>query len=299
MKTLEDLRRRISNAGDMKSVVSTMKMLAAVNIRQYESAAEATGEFNETIELALQILLREKEIPSSNSHVTSHEKKRQSAIGLVVFGSDQGLCGQFNSDIAGLARTFLQQHLPQREAFVMTIGGRVNSYLEEPGVAVNNTFHGPANVSGITTLLQDIMPLIENWQSQKGIERIDVFYNRRLTSASYLPTRQLLLPLSMEWLNELKKKSWDSRSLPIHVLPWQELFSEVIRQYLFINLFRACAESRASENASRIASMHRAEKKIEQRLNDLQFEFNQHRQRSITEELLDIMSGFEAVSDRD
>jgi F-type H+-transporting ATPase subunit gamma len=75
-----------------------------------------------------------------------------------------------------------------------------------------------------------------------------------------------------------------------------QLFSALIRQYLFVSLFRACAESLASENASRLAAMQGAERNIEERLEELQTQFHQQRQMTITEELLDIVAGFEALS---
>ena len=79
-------------------------------------------------------------------------------------------------------------------------------------------------------------------------------------------------------------------------MEWDRLFAATVRQYLFSGLFRACAESRASENASRIAAMQSAEKNIDQRLTELQGEFNASRQMAITEELLDVVAGFEALS---
>jgi len=77
----------------------------------------------------------------------------------------------------------------------------------------------------------------------------------------------------------------------------ETLLSRLIQQYLFVSLFRACAESLAGENASRIASMQAAERNIKERLLNLQAEFNQRRQTAITEELLDVVSGFEALEE--
>ena len=77
---------------------------------------------------------------------------------------------------------------------------------------------------------------------------------------------------------------------------WNELFSSVVRHYLFVGLYRSCAESRASENASRIASMQTASKNIERRLHELRQEFNETRQAAITEEILEIATGFEALN---
>jgi F-type H+-transporting ATPase subunit gamma len=84
--------------------------------------------------------------------------------------------------------------------------------------------------------------------------------------------------------------------LPLFSMDRDQLFSALIRQYLFVSLFRACAESLASENASRLAAMQGAERNIEERLEELQTQFHQQRQMTITEELLDIVAGFEALS---
>ncbi len=80
-------------------------------------------------------------------------------------------------------------------------------------------------------------------------------------------------------------------------MDWERLFSALIRQYLFVSLFRGFAESLASENASRLASMQGAERNIEEWLGELNTRFHQQRQMSITEELLDIVAGFEALKD--
>ena len=78
-------------------------------------------------------------------------------------------------------------------------------------------------------------------------------------------------------------------------MDWDRLFSALIGHYLFVSLFRAFAESLASENASRLASMQAAEKSIRDQLSELTMKYHQQRQMSITEELLDIVSGFEAL----
>ncbi len=85
--------------------------------------------------------------------------------------------------------------------------------------------------------------------------------------------------------------------LPMFTMDRKQLFSALIRQYLFVSLFRAFAESMASENASRLSSMRGAEKNIGDQLAELNAQFHQQRQMSINEELLDIMSGFEALKE--
>lgn len=92
------------------------------------------------------------------------------------------------------------------------------------------------------------------------------------------------------------QKSWPSRSIPLYTLTTGELFNHLIRQYFFIILFRAFIESMASENASRLTTMQKAEQNIEERLENLNAQFNHQRQKAITDELLDIVAGFEALT---
>ena len=122
-----------------------------------------------------------------------------------------------------------------------------------------------------------------------------MFYNKYESSATYYPHLVQMLPVSRQWLKEIAKKKWESKSLPIFRMDGDQIFSSLIREYLFVSLYRAFAESLASENASRLASMQNAEKNIEEQLQDLNVQYHRTRQMTITEELLDIVAGFEAM----
>ena len=104
-----------------------------------------------------------------------------------------------------------------------------------------------------------------------------------------------LLPLDSEWLARLEAEPWPTKVLPWLTMDWDELFSALVREYLFVSLYRAYAESLASENASRLASMQGAERNVEDHLRGLRAQFHHQRQAGITAELLDITSGFEAL----
>ena len=105
-----------------------------------------------------------------------------------------------------------------------------------------------------------------------------------------------MLPIDAQRFRQWREEPWQSSSLPTFATDRRRLLSRLVRQYLFVSLFRACAESLASENASRIAAMQSAEKNIEDRLDDLRRVFNHIRQTAITEELLDVVTGFEALA---
>lgn len=95
------------------------------------------------------------------------------------------------------------------------------------------------------------------------------------------------------------KSQRQSRSLPIHTEPRRELLASLLHKYVFVSLFRACAESLSSENAARSQSMQTAERSITERLQELQSKYHQSRQTSITEELLDVVGGFEVLRRRE
>ena len=296
MKTLEELRRRIGSVEDMQSVVSTMKTLAAARIRQFETAADATRAYSETVHQALQILMRNRE-PANTGRI---EVLTTSQIGCVLLGSDQGFCGRFNEVVANETIDFIEEYSASAPAAqpprILTVGIRLNRLMLDSGFEIDRSIRIPKSVSDITTVIDEVTTRIESWRSLHNVQRIELFYNRRRSAATYDVRQLQLMPLSKQFLDRLHREKWESRSLPIYHLPWRELFRSVIGQYLFLMLFRACAESLASENASRIAAMQQAEKNIGEHLSELNSQFNQNRQQAITDEILDIMSGFEAVT---
>ena len=123
-----------------------------------------------------------------------------------------------------------------------------------------------------------------------------LFHNRPQSGAVYEPVSQRLLPLDEEWRRKAGQNPLATGNLPEVMGGGSVTLPALIREYLFISLFRACAESLASENASRLAAMQRAEKNIDELLEDLNGTFHRLRQSGIDEELFDVVSGFEALS---
>lgn len=289
MPTLESLRRQIDTATDLQSVVSTMKTLAAVSIRQYEQAADALADYNRTVDLGFQILLRGDVRRFEDVPV-------QGNVAVIIFGSDQGMCGQFNERIVEFAVDHHRQDHTQVPTSVLVVGARVTAALAEAGWDADETFHVPTSVSEITDLVEEMIPRLEFGQREYGITSMQIYFNRRSASAAFIPRHRQLLPISQQRIAAWRNEPWKSRSLPIFSGDRRELISSLVRQYLLVSLYRACTESLASENASRIAAMQAAEKNIDERLDDLQGAFNSLRQSTITEELLDVITGFEALT---
>jgi F-type H+-transporting ATPase subunit gamma len=291
MQTLDSLRRKISSAEDLHSIVKTMKALAAVSIRQYEKAVESLVEFHRTTELGLHVVL------SGGADISYHEElAHQGPVGAIIFGSDQGMVGQFNEQVASFAIEALQQLSQPEELSAIAVGIRVLPRLEESGITIDEVLNLPGAVTGISRMAHTLLLSIDGWQSRKGIKRVFIFYNRPASGASYRSQSVRLLPLELERLKHIETKHWLSRTLPIYTMEREKLLSALIRQHLFVVLCRACAESQASENAARLAAMQSAEKNIDERMNELSMLYHGQRQNTITSELLDIVSGFEVLS---
>jgi F-type H+-transporting ATPase subunit gamma len=157
-------------------------------------------------------------------------------------------------------------------------------------------FTVPSSVKTISPLVGLILVESEARHSKGEITELRLYHNRPTSGASYAPIGQRLLPLDEEWRRNLAQLPWPTGSLPEVMSGGTATLGALIREYLFVSLFRACAESLASENASRLAAMQRADKNIDELLEDLQKTFHRLRQSGIDEELFDVISGFEALS---
>lgn len=291
--TTASLTRKISSAGDLQSVVRTMKALAASSIGQYEKSARALGDYYRTVELGLSACVRKGE--SVALKVKGKRQRDADAIGAVVFGSDQGLVGQFNDRVADFAVETLAA-LPGKSQ-VWAVGERVHARLADVGLPLVGLFAVPSSVKTITPLVGQILVEHETHQDRGEVTELHLFYNRPTTGAVYKPVHQRLLPLDATWQRELADRSWPTKLLPEVMGEVTGTLRALIREYLFVSLFRACAESLASENASRLAAMQRADKNIDELLDTLHRNFHRLRQSSIDEELFDVISGFEALSE--
>jgi F-type H+-transporting ATPase subunit gamma len=290
--TTASLSRKIRSAGDLQSVVRTMKALAASSIGQYETSVRALADYYRTVELGLGACFREIRPVVPMGGVTAPSDAGR--IGAIVFGSDQGLVGQFNEVVADHAIKTLAT-LPGKPR-VWAVGERVHARLADAGLAMTGLFAVPNSVKGIAPLVSQIQIESEGRRAEGEYSSVYVFHQRPQSGSLCEPVSQRLLPLDAPWQQSLAKVRWPTGNLPQIVGGGAVTLRMLIREYLFISLFRACAESLASENASRLAAMERAERNIDELSEDLNRRFHRLRQSSIDEELFDVISGFEALT---
>jgi F-type H+-transporting ATPase subunit gamma len=287
------LRRKISGAGDLHAVVRTMKALAASSIGDYERSVLALADYDSMVSLGLGECFRQAQADPTAAPDRVATAASDS-IGAIVFGSDQGLVGPFNDVIAGHAIHTLAA-LPGH-AQVWAVGERVQAHLKDGGLDVLGVYAVPGSVEAIAPLVAQIQIDSEARRATSGMTQVHVFHNRPLAASLYEPVGQRLLPLDAVWQQSLAAVPWPRKA------GWPEVLDHgattlraLIREYLYISLFRACAESLASENASRLAAMERADRNIKDLLEQLHGTFHRLRQGSIDEELFDVTAGYEAL----
>jgi F-type H+-transporting ATPase subunit gamma len=289
------LRRKIGSAADLRSVVRAMKAQAAASVGQYEKSVAALGDYSRTVELGLGVCFRRSEPMQVETSKPPGPKGK--IIRAVVFGSDQGLVGRFNDIVLEKAQQSLAAlgGSPQ----LWAVGERLRAAIVGSGTPLLGVFPVPGSVQSIATLVaKTLVTVIEEPEALEeagSTTELHLFYNRPTSGSAYAPVGQRLLPLDETWRRGLAQQRGPTGTLPEVMGSKPSTLRSLIREYLFVSIFRACAESLASENSSRLAAMERADRNIDKMLVTLHDSFHRLRQNTIDEELSDVISGFKAL----
>jgi F-type H+-transporting ATPase subunit gamma len=281
------LRRQIDSASDLQAVVRTMKAIAASAIGRCESAVRALADYDRTVALGLGACLR-------GGAPTLPSQRNPGGVDAIVFGSDQGLVGRFNEAVVDHAVATLA---PLRtRPRVWAVGERVHARLADAGVQPVARFAVPASVDAIAPLVAQVLVDSQRHGGRETEGELRLVYNCPAPVAAYTTVDRRLLPLDDDWCRMRAGLPWPTQNLPEVVGGDSATLAALIGEYLFVSLFQACADSLASENASRLAAMERAEKNIDDLLERLHGSFHRLRQGGIDEELFDVLAGFEALN---
>ena len=291
-ETLESLRHKIEGAEKLESVVRTMKALSAASISQYERAVQSLDNYYRTVQLGLGVCFRQvKELPL----LMQKPPEKAAPIGAIVFGAGQGLVGPFNDVIVNFAANTLRA-LPG-EKNIWAAGEAVQARLEDAGLPPTRLFAVPNSIHAITPLVGELLTGIEESLEAGQAARFYLFRNRPGEGAAYEPAGRCFIPLDEIWRREFTTLQWPSKNIPEPMGDVAPTLTALVREYLFVSLYKACAESLASENASRLAAMQRAEKNIQELIQGFSLAFHHLRQESIDEELFDLIAGAEALGE--
>jgi F-type H+-transporting ATPase subunit gamma len=289
-QTLEVLSRRTATLTSIRGIVHTMKTMSAINAVPYEHAAQAVESYHQTVLSGLRAFVI-KTGPIAMPVAVQAERI------LVVFGSDHGLCGNYNEVLATRAKTEAAKAGAESSVRVLCVGVRMNDALSDQGLKPEVTLLPPASADGIGRLASDIVTRLDEIGSGDVHNRIAVtlLFTQRAGTGQREPVVSPLLPLAPSLLSDPAKAGWQSRSLPSYTMQATPLFSALLRNYIFASVFSASAEAMVTENAARLALMQQAEQAVDERLEEVGGQFRLMRQDEITNELMDIIIGFEAL----
>lgn len=293
-QTLKTLTRRTGTLKSIRSIVHTMKTLSAINSLPYEQAARAIDAYRDVVLDGLQAFLH------YNGALGVTPQDTVSRV-IIAFGSDHGLCGNYNELVANeVSRQIKLSSSSGGTARVICVGVQMENALTGLGVPTPRSLLPPATADGLGRLAGDLVRRLDAIRYERPSLEVEVtlVVTERAKHGRQAPVTQRLLPVDAALLDDLANRPWTSRSLPVFNLPPNDLLASLIRGYLFASIFRAAAEALVTENAARLARMQQAEQSVDERLETLKFETQMARQRDITNELLDVIIGFEALKNR-
>lgn len=292
MATLETLDRKLRIGEELHSVVATMKGLSAVAIHDYERAMAALREYTTVVERGLQVVFFRR--PDS----VPEEPPDRGRVAMIVIGTDQGLCGPINREIAITARDWSEEHrVDPEQRLVVALGLRAARELELLGMPPSEHEDLPGSVDGISRVVDDLIVRIDGWRTTEDVHRVLVFFQHPMQRTQRTPRMFQVLPADANRLRGIAERPWPTGMLPSFPHGREELLSALLREDLFVALYRALAEAKTAEHGARLSAMQAAEQNIEDRIADLRVAYHQLRQAKITEEILDVVSGFEAFED--
>lgn len=284
--SLEHLDRQRDTLQGIRGIVRTMKTLSAINALPYERAARAIETYRDTVSIGLQGFLHHHGRPATS--------RRGNPLPVIVaLGSDHGLCGNYNEIVA--AEVVRDPDVGR--ARLLCVGAQMADALTGQDLMPEAVLLPPASVDGLGRLAGELVTRLDTLQRGGGIDALAVtlVFTQRGGHARQHPVTERLLPLDPALVDRLCARPWGSRSLPQTTLPPDGLFAALVREFLFATVFAAAAEALVTENAARLARMQEAVRSVDERLEDVSMQSRSVRQAQITTELLDVITGFEAM----
>ena len=283
-QTLEYLARQQQTLASIRSIVRTMKMLAAINAAPYEQAAQAIGSYRQTIRHGLAAFAYRM-----GGELLPGDARMLRQV-VLAFGSDHGFCGNYNELVARTAQGFLGA-CTVRSRVVLCVGAKLRDALESGGTRVEQLFMPPASVDGVGRLSGDLVACVEELGRGAPLTSLAVHlaYTQRVGHGGREPVITQLLPLAPALLASPRR--WPGRALPDFHMEPGALLAALLRNHIFASVFHALAEAMVTENAARLALMQQAEQSVDERLEAVRRQASAVRQDQVTEELMDIVIG--------
>lgn len=283
MPSTRDIRRRIRGVKNIKQVTRAMNMIAAARLRRAQAKAVSARPYAERLsEILRDVLVAGTGV--KHPLLASREVKR---IGLVLVTSDRGLCGAFNASIIREAAHFIREQVAP--VGLITVGRKGRDHFQRTGDAVDEHFQQPSRDVKLEEVGAISKQIITDYGSSR-YDQIFLAYAQFVSVLKSTPRVVQLLPLEKPSTGEKQ-----ARTAYEFEPAAEELLNTLLPQYVEVLVYRALVESLASEQAARMIAMKAATDSADDMINGLTRDYNRVRQGSITTQILEVVSGAEAL----
>ncbi len=289
MASLKEIRARIASVASTQKITSAMKMVSAAKLKKTEGITTRFLPYKNKLSEALSNYLGSLEGEVSIPLAEHREVKR---VALMAFSSSSGLCGVYNSSVCKLFKQVYDgyaESLGAENVIVYLVGKKVNDYAKKFGIEVEGQYAPLAESMSYDLAMEISDKMVELFLSEK-VDRVELVFNHFKNAGVQVPQREVVLPLKAESGREVL-------SFDYIVEPDKETFvNDLIPKVIRTNFYSIMLDALTAEHGARMTAMHIASDNADQLLQELKLQYNKARQNVITNELIDIVGGAEALN---
>ena len=293
MPNLKELKNRIASVKSTKKITSAMKMVAASKLRRAQELAESSRVYADSLAFILSSLAGKTTNNSDLPEILTGRENPKTTL-LVVNSSDRGLCGGFNSNLFRNAKNWIAQQQAQGKSVkLMTVGKKAASFYRRSEIDVIAGFDDLASNDRQLQVAEEVKNKIVELFDNKEVDEVFILFNKFISAISQEPSYQSLIPMAAEESTE--EETQTSNAVFEFEPDKNELLEYLVPRNFLTQIYRSILESSASEHAARMTSMDNATRNAGDMIDRLTLTYNRTRQAFITKELIEIISGAEAV----
>lgn len=287
MANLKEIRSRITSVKSTMQITSAMKMVSAAKLKKAQDAITAMRPYSDKLTELLQSLSASVEDNIANKYAEQREVKN---VLVVAITSNRGLAGAFNTNIIKESKNLSQNVFTGKKVDFITLGKKGNDIIKKTETVVenNNAIFDELTFENVSLIAEKLMQLY----TEGKYDKIVLVYNQFKNAATQIVMREQFLPIQPIEAEETTKANLDYIFEPSKV----EIVEELIPKSLKTQLFKALRDSFASEHGARMTAMHKATDNATALKDDLTLSYNKARQAAITNEILEIVGGAEALN---
>ncbi|MCL2178610.1 MAG: ATP synthase F1 subunit gamma [Proteobacteria bacterium] len=290
MASLRDIRKRIRSVKNTRQITKAMKMVAAAKLRRAQDAAVAARPYARTLDNMVAGILGRSGVQDFQ-HPLLESRPEKKRIAVFVVTSDRGLAGGFNHSISRRVLRFLKEHSEQQEVLLFTMGRKGNEFFRNRGTPICKDY--PGLMSQVShAAVAEICEEVSRQFLAKEVDAVFVCFNEFISAISQKVRMTQLLPFEMPTVDANDSGTME----PLYEPSCQEVLNHLVPRALAVRLYHALLESIASEHGARMTAMESATNNAGEMLDKLSLFYNRTRQAAITRELVEIVSGAQALS---